>query len=375
MIASLLYEASKNRELAENVKFVFKKVDQLGDEGAAITLNIEIGDANLGYEGVPVQPFFQFAYIPHKMARLHKNVKNDHLAIGISNDPDNPLSASDFGSETGIHEFGHMADFYKFLTDMGLDTKTMDFGDAVRKIEDKAGNTNLASALGLDLINESEYFIANAYSDLLADLSNATTDNDRTKAFETFYGEIYDRFNSRGAFNLGADEPENEKIAVGISQAVGSLYAQGRNDDGTVNRNETVAEMYVVLSLFPEELQKHIDELNDNHGYSIPDVDELAKMFFGSDVLTPSTSSQNIRGQGRGTRLRRAVSTFVRPNPRTDTGPKLTDEDVSEYANSIEEASRLIIEGNERGEGEEVKEKIKWGSEILYKTEFIEELD
>jgi len=44
-------------------------------------------------------------------------------------------------------------------------------------------------------------------------------------------------------------------------------------------------------------------------------------------------------------------------------------------ANSIEEASRLIIEGNERGEGEEVKEKIKWGSEILYKTEFIEELD
>ena len=44
-------------------------------------------------------------------------------------------------------------------------------------------------------------------------------------------------------------------------------------------------------------------------------------------------------------------------------------------ANSIEEASRLIIEGNERGEGEEVKEKIKGGSEILYKTEFIEELD
>ena len=44
-------------------------------------------------------------------------------------------------------------------------------------------------------------------------------------------------------------------------------------------------------------------------------------------------------------------------------------------ANSIEEAEMLIIEGNERGEGEEVKDKIKWGSEILYKTEFIEELD
>lgn len=44
-------------------------------------------------------------------------------------------------------------------------------------------------------------------------------------------------------------------------------------------------------------------------------------------------------------------------------------------ANSIEEAEMLVIEGNERGEGEEVKDKIKWGSEILYKTEFIEELD
>ena len=60
--------------------------------------------------------------------------------------------------------------------------------------------------------------------------------------------------------------------------------------------------------------------------------------------------------------------------------------DYAAYAESValvsrtsgttaEEASRLIIEGNERGEGEEVKEKIKWGSEILYKTEFIEELD
>jgi hypothetical protein len=44
-------------------------------------------------------------------------------------------------------------------------------------------------------------------------------------------------------------------------------------------------------------------------------------------------------------------------------------------ANSIEEAGMLVVEGNERGEGEEVNEKIKWGSEILYKTEFIEELD
>jgi hypothetical protein len=44
-------------------------------------------------------------------------------------------------------------------------------------------------------------------------------------------------------------------------------------------------------------------------------------------------------------------------------------------ANSIEEAEMLIIEGNERGEGEEIKDKIKWGSEVLTKIEFIEELD
>lgn len=44
-------------------------------------------------------------------------------------------------------------------------------------------------------------------------------------------------------------------------------------------------------------------------------------------------------------------------------------------ADSIEEAEMMIIEGNERGEGEEVKDKIKWGSEVLTKTEFIEELD
>ena len=44
-------------------------------------------------------------------------------------------------------------------------------------------------------------------------------------------------------------------------------------------------------------------------------------------------------------------------------------------ADSIKEAEIMIIEGNERGEGEQVKDKIKWGSEVLIKTEFIEELD
>lgn len=44
-------------------------------------------------------------------------------------------------------------------------------------------------------------------------------------------------------------------------------------------------------------------------------------------------------------------------------------------ADSLEEAEMMVIEGKERGEGEEVKDKIKWGSEVLTKTEFIEELD
>jgi hypothetical protein len=44
-------------------------------------------------------------------------------------------------------------------------------------------------------------------------------------------------------------------------------------------------------------------------------------------------------------------------------------------ANSKEEAELKIIEGEERGEGEEVDEEIEWGTEILTKTKFIEELE
>jgi len=44
-------------------------------------------------------------------------------------------------------------------------------------------------------------------------------------------------------------------------------------------------------------------------------------------------------------------------------------------ANSKEEAELKIIEGEERGEGDEVNEVIEWGTEILTKTKFIEELE
>ena len=44
-------------------------------------------------------------------------------------------------------------------------------------------------------------------------------------------------------------------------------------------------------------------------------------------------------------------------------------------ANSQEEAELKIIEGEERGEGEEVDDDIEWGTEILTKTKFIEELE
>ena len=43
-------------------------------------------------------------------------------------------------------------------------------------------------------------------------------------------------------------------------------------------------------------------------------------------------------------------------------------------ANSQEEAEFKIIEGEERGEGEEVNEEFEWGTEILTKTKFIEDL-
>ena len=44
-------------------------------------------------------------------------------------------------------------------------------------------------------------------------------------------------------------------------------------------------------------------------------------------------------------------------------------------ANSKEEAELKINEGEERGEGDEVDEVIEWGTEILTKTKFIEELE
>ena len=44
-------------------------------------------------------------------------------------------------------------------------------------------------------------------------------------------------------------------------------------------------------------------------------------------------------------------------------------------ANSQEEAELKIIEGEERGEGEEVDEDIEWETEILTQTKFIEDLE
>jgi len=44
-------------------------------------------------------------------------------------------------------------------------------------------------------------------------------------------------------------------------------------------------------------------------------------------------------------------------------------------ANSKEEAELKIIEGEQRGEGEEINEHIEWGTEILTKTKFIEEIE
>ena len=41
-------------------------------------------------------------------------------------------------------------------------------------------------------------------------------------------------------------------------------------------------------------------------------------------------------------------------------------------ANSKKEAKLQIIEGEQRGEGEEINEHIEWGTEILTKTKFIE---
>ena len=42
-------------------------------------------------------------------------------------------------------------------------------------------------------------------------------------------------------------------------------------------------------------------------------------------------------------------------------------------AETKEDAQQIIVEGSERGEGEEVSEKVKWDSEEIVKVKFIEE--
>ncbi len=44
-------------------------------------------------------------------------------------------------------------------------------------------------------------------------------------------------------------------------------------------------------------------------------------------------------------------------------------------AKSLDEAELKVIDGEERGGGEEIYEVIDWGSEILIKTKFIEDLE
>jgi len=44
-------------------------------------------------------------------------------------------------------------------------------------------------------------------------------------------------------------------------------------------------------------------------------------------------------------------------------------------AETKEEAQQQIVEGNERGEGEEVEEKVDWSSETVSKVKYIETID
>ena len=44
-------------------------------------------------------------------------------------------------------------------------------------------------------------------------------------------------------------------------------------------------------------------------------------------------------------------------------------------ANSKEEAEKIIMFGEERGEGEEVEESMEWETEVLTQTKFIESIE
>lgn len=339
-ITSLLYEAMKNPEAAK-AKIVWLWQEQLGEDGDDGFVISVTTDSN--------QPFVAFEYNP-RLFMMNKyrfdddpDEYRDWLAMGHGNDPDEIMSATDYGTYVGGHEFGHLADFYTRFKRFGLDVDETDYKKSISNIEYlsmKLGKTVDQLHNDGDITDE-ERLLHALFEQLVADVRAAQTPDQADDAFKNFYDQL------AGAIldSTGLDQETSDIIA----DLVGSGYANiGKTQ-------ETHAEAYKAFSSIPEIIQRRIDAINAdrqrNNEPPIPNVNELSVAMFGVDV-TGIQPPDDINTPSRPNFVRR-VTNAVRAgrDPQGDRDAAaanldtITDSVVDEF---IKETEDNLLRASER---------------------------
>lgn len=314
-ISSLLYEASKNREAAEASEIVWQFGEELLSTGEGFQVVIDTAE--------DAMPFVAFRYSPVGLVNVKNNIEEKHLANGVSNDIDNPQNASDFGSYVGTHEFFHLADFHSTFKKFGLEMGDTSYDDAIQKI-DAVINGDVNGALSQGLITPEQHALWNLHQKLQSDIASGIAPED---AVDDFYGNV-NKFFTEGTGLY------TQEVADLMKDVVGSAYGHQSNI-------ENKAELGAAASYFPELLQQRIDEINSqripNGLRPIPDLDDLMKDMFGTDVITPPTQDTEIQKPGVRRRTVRAARAFKKPDGGDDTPEDIsdiTDDVADEYLDS-----------------------------------------
>lgn len=350
-ISSLLYEASKNREAAEASEIVWQFGEELLSIGEGFQVVVDTAE--------DAMPFVAFRYSPIGLVNVKNNIEEKHLSNGVSNDVDNPQNASDFGSYVGTHEFFHLADFHSTFKKFGLEMGDTSYDEALQNIEDVA-NGDVDGALNQGLITPEQHALWNLHQKLESDIASGIASED---AVDAFYTDL-NRFFTEGT---GLYTPE---VAHIMKDVVGSTYGHQSNIE---NR----AELGAAASYFPELLQQRIDEINSDRIINglrpIPDLDDLMKDVFGTDVTTPPTQNTQIPRPGVRRRTVRAARAASKPggspgNPEDISD--ITDDTVDEYLDSTFDNLRQSINRRRQSRRKNVNDMIFQ----VYSSEEIEKI-
>jgi len=302
MLRSMMLEAIDNPEIAR----FLKKIEIVDPDNEQNFKNLKLDgerhqDIAQAYYDEDV---FAVLIFPHNyeafLQRLGDDDMQSYLAFGARKDPDMA------GHYIGVHEFGHLADFYRKAKKLGLS-------------EDGS------------IIPGSEMW--NKYNDRL-------TDNDpdvRKQAFEEMWDEI------RGHFSGELSDTDLEQSVMPL---VGSSY-------GHVNTIEAAAEFYAAYRLLRPFLKKY----NKDNPDSV-DADQAFKELFettskvGGEALPAvrklSLINANVqsaartavrRGSGRNRRLRTTGQGLFRSRPRRNNGRTFKNAVASYVSNIVPSAS------------------------------------